>query len=162
MCFELILTVNSLISLNRKALLVFYTTDIVKQELQFYIGYSSETNHMLQAFTYLSGTFASLPNAYEKRCPSVRPSVRVNLTSPEPLNGFLCKYIWRGGGYSFVTDYTVRGWNPGGGEASRTPSDRPWGPPGLPYRKMVSDFSPGVEQPWRGSNHPPHLAQRLK
>ena len=33
--------------------------------------------------------------------------------------------------YRLATDWTVRGWNPGGGEISRTRPDRPWGPPSL-------------------------------
>jgi hypothetical protein len=32
-----------------------------------------------------------------------------------------------------ATGWTVRGWNPGGGEIFRTCPDRPWGPPSLLY-----------------------------
>jgi len=36
-----------------------------------------------------------------------------------------------------------------------------WGPPSLLYNKYRDSF-PGVKQPGRGGDHPPHLAPRLK
>jgi hypothetical protein len=56
--------------------------------------------------------------------------------------------------------WTVRGWNPGGGEIFRTRPDRPWGPPSL-YNGYRVTFQ-GVKRPGRGVDHPPHLAPRLK
>jgi len=47
----------------------------------------------------------------------------------------------------------------GGGEIFRT-LDRHWGPPGLLYNGYRC-FS-GVNRPERGSDHPPHLAPKLK
>jgi hypothetical protein len=40
----------------------------------------------------------------------------------------VCFCIWE-----LVTDWVVRGSNPGGGEIFRTCLDRPWGPPSLLY-----------------------------
>jgi hypothetical protein len=60
-----------------------------------------------------------------------------------------------------VTDWTVRGSNPGGGEIFRTRPDRPWGPPSLLYNGYQVSF-PGVKRSGRGVDHPPSSSARVK
>jgi hypothetical protein len=59
-----------------------------------------------------------------------------------------------------ATAWTIRVWNPGGGQIFRTRPDRPWGPPSLLYNRYRASF-PGVKRPGRGIDHPPHLMPRL-
>jgi len=47
-----------------------------------------------------------------------------------------------------------------GGEIFRTRPDRPWDPPILLYNGYW--VFPGVKRPKRGTDHPHHLALRLK
>ena len=53
----------------------------------------------------------------------------------------------------------VLGWNPSGGRDLTYASRPPGGLPSLMH-KIYRVFFPGVKRPWRGVNHPPHLAQR--
>ena len=50
--------------------------------------------------------------------------------------------------------WTVRGSNSGGGEIFCTRSDRPWGPPSLPYRGYRVSLS-GVKRPGRDADPSP-------
>ena len=59
-----------------------------------------------------------------------------------------------------VTDWMVRGSNPGGSEIFRTRLDHTWGPPSLLYKRYR--VSPRGKCPRRGVDHPPQLAPRLK
>jgi hypothetical protein len=51
-------------------------------------------------------------------------------------------------------DWTVREWNPGGGEIFCTRLDRPWGSSSLLYNAYRVSF-PGVKRPEREVDHPP-------
>ena len=59
-----------------------------------------------------------------------------------------------------ATGWTVRGSNPGRDEVFRTGPDRPWAHPAS-YTMGTGSFL-GVKRPWRGIDHPTHLAQTLK
>jgi len=84
----------------------------------------------------------------------------------------ICKYtngvvytLYGSRDYSVGIATELPGWtfprsNPGGGEIFRTCPDRPWGPPSLLYNGYR--IFPGVKQPARDVEHPPHLAPRLK
>ena len=60
-----------------------------------------------------------------------------------------------------ATEWTVWGSNPGGGRVFPHSSRRSVGPTQPPIQQ-VPGLIPGVKQPGRGVNHPPHLAPRLK
>ena len=53
------------------------------------------------------------------------------------------------------------GQNLGGGEIFHTRPDQSCGPPSLLYNGCRASF-PGLKRPWRGVDHPPHLAPRSK
>ena len=66
-------------------------------------------------------------------------------------NNFAPNTRWRVGGspdssVGIATGWTVRGSNPSGGEIFRSCSDRPWGPPSLPYNGFQV-FPGGKERP---------------
>jgi hypothetical protein len=56
--------------------------------------------------------------------------------------------------YRLATSWTVRGWNPGGGEIFRTCPDRPWGPPTLLYNGYRV-FPGGRKRPGRDAHPSP-------
>jgi len=53
--------------------------------------------------------------------------------------------------YRLTTGWTVRGWNPGGGEIFRTCPDQPWVPPSLLYNGYRV-FPGGKERPGRNAD----------
>ena len=63
--------------------------------------------------------------------------------------------------YSDSVGLDVRGLNPGGREAFRTRTDRPWGPSSLVYNEYQVSFS-RIKWLGRGIDNSPHLARRLK
>jgi hypothetical protein len=63
--------------------------------------------------------------------------------------------------FHLVTGWTVRGSNPGEGEAFRTRPGRPWGPPSLVYNGYRVSF-PRVKRPGRGVDHPPPSSAEVK
>jgi len=67
----------------------------------------------------------------------------------------IAQSVWR-----LATGWTVRRWNPDGGEIFRTHPDRPWGLPNLLYIGYRV-FPGGKERPGRGVDLPPHLAPSL-
>jgi hypothetical protein len=60
-----------------------------------------------------------------------------------------------------ATGWTVRQWNPGGGEIFRTRPEWPWGSPSLLYNGYRVTF-PGVRWPGRGFDHPPPSNAEVK
>ena len=63
-------------------------------------------------------------------------------------------------GRDSVVDTATRS-SPGGGESSRTPLCRPWGPPSLLYNGYQVSFS-GIKRPSCGVDHPPSSTAKLK
>jgi hypothetical protein len=60
-----------------------------------------------------------------------------------------------------ATGWTVHASDPDEDDIYRTPAVRPWGPPSPLYNGYWPSF-PGVKQPRRGVDRPPHLAPKLK
>jgi hypothetical protein len=119
----------------------------------FFLLCVQQHSHEVVPYSGISGTSSIIRNKFKWKIGNSTPASLVLLE-------FECDlYLWTGRASSvqrFVTDWTVRGSNPAGGEFFRTCPHWPWGRPS-------SSFPfPGVKRPERGVDHPPHLAPRLK
>ena len=88
------------------------------------------------------------------------------VVSTYPATRIVCNLTLKLAGISqsvqrLATGWTVRRSNPGGGEIFRTRPDWPWCPPSLLQNGYLV-FLGGKVWPWRGVDHPPNLAMRLK